>query len=58
MLSFMLVFSLFSKIMIQMNFFYKTEIDIKNKFMVTKGERVRGLNLDLGLTFHTTIYKI
>ena len=26
--------------------------------MVTKGERVRGLNLDLGLTFHTTIYKI
>ena len=53
----MLAFSLFSKIMIQMNFFYKTEIDIKN-IMVTKGERVRGLNLDLGLTFHTTIYKI
>ena len=34
-------------------------IDIKNKLMVTKGETLwGGINQELGIHIHTTIYKI
>ena len=37
-------------------FIYKTDID--NKLMVTKGERVKGINKEFGSNRYTIIYKI